>query len=45
MVISGVLAKEASSWRTDALASDLELKNHLFSLSRTAQEEVLFAVS
>lgn len=35
MVVSSVLAKEAGSWRTGALASDLELKNHLLLFSGT----------
>ena len=45
VVVGGMLAKEAGSWRTDALASDLELKNHLLLFSCTTQEEVFFAMS
>ncbi len=35
VVVTGMLAKEAGSWRTGALASNLELKNHLLLFSGT----------
>ena len=35
VIVCGMLAKEARSWRIDALTRDLELKNHLLLLSCT----------
>ena len=45
MVVTSVLAEEASAGRACALAGNLELQNQLFRLSSAAQEEVLLVVS
>ena len=44
VVVCRVLSEEAGSWGADALAGNLELEDHLFPLTCTTEEEVLFAV-
>ena len=44
MVVDGMFAEEASAWATCALRGNLELKDELLLLVRTAKEESLLPV-